>query len=59
VICTRMARQRLGKHIPARANESKNRMSVARQRINKYASLTIESVISLGSVQSDYKEGFI
>jgi hypothetical protein len=30
-----IARQRLGKHIPAGANARKHRMSVARQRINK------------------------
>jgi hypothetical protein len=43
-------------NIPARANAGKNRTTIARQRISKHASLTIEAVISAGSVQSDYKE---
>jgi hypothetical protein len=30
----RVARQRLSKHIPAEANESKSRESIARQRLN-------------------------
>jgi hypothetical protein len=50
------ARQRLGKHIPARANALNNRTSIARQRISKHASLTIEAVFSTWSVESDYKE---
>jgi hypothetical protein len=33
-----IARQRLGKHIPAGANARNNRMPIARQRINKHAS---------------------
>jgi hypothetical protein len=32
-----IARQRLGKHIPAGANGRKNRRSIARQRISKHA----------------------
>jgi hypothetical protein len=32
-----IARQQLGKHIPAGANARKNRASIARQRISKYA----------------------
>jgi hypothetical protein len=53
-----IARQRLGKHIPTGANELNNRTSVARQRISKHASLTIEAVFSAWSVQSGYKEVF-
>jgi hypothetical protein len=52
-----IARQRLGKHIPAEAY-ARNRTSIARQRISKHASLTIEVVFSALSVQSDYKEVF-
>jgi hypothetical protein len=35
-----------------------NRTSIARQRISKHASLTIEAVFSAWSVQSGYKEVF-
>jgi hypothetical protein len=52
------ARQRLGKHIPAGANTHNNRTSIARQRISKHASLTIEAVFSARSLQSCYKEVF-
>jgi hypothetical protein len=38
-----IGRQRLGKHIPAGANERNNRTSIARQRISKLASLIIEA----------------
>jgi hypothetical protein len=48
----------LGKHISARANARKNRTSIARQRISKHASLTVEAVFSVTSVQSGYKEVF-
>jgi hypothetical protein len=58
VTCTPIARQRLGKHIPARANSPKNMTSIARQRISKHASLTIDAVFYLGSVQSGYKKVF-
>jgi hypothetical protein len=54
--CIPNARQRLGKHIPAGANASNNRMATARQRISKHASLTIEAVCSAWSVQSGYIE---
>jgi hypothetical protein len=37
-----IARQRLGKHIPAEAYASNNRTSIARQRISKQAFSTIE-----------------
>jgi hypothetical protein len=53
-----IARQRLGKHIPARANERKNRTSIVKQRITKQASLTTEAVLSMGSLESGYKEVF-
>jgi hypothetical protein len=53
---TPIARQRLGKDIPARANERKNRRSVARQPISEHTLLTIEAVFSVGSVRSGYKE---
>jgi hypothetical protein len=39
-----IARQRLGKHIPAEANVRNNRTSSARKRISKHAYLTTESV---------------
>jgi hypothetical protein len=53
-----IARQRLGKHIPAGANARRNRTSIARQRSSKHASLTIEAVVSAWSVLSGYKEVF-
>jgi hypothetical protein len=58
VTVTRMliARQRLGKHIPAGANACSNMIFIARQRINKCPSLTIEAVFSAWSMQSGYKE---
>jgi hypothetical protein len=52
------ARQRLGKHIPARAEARNNITSIARQRISEHAYLTIEAVFSAWSVQSGYKEVF-
>jgi hypothetical protein len=52
------ARQRLGKHTPAETNTRNNRTPIARQRISKHMSLTIEAVFSAWSVQSGYKEGF-
>jgi hypothetical protein len=55
---TPTARQRLGKHIPAGANERNNRMSVARQRISKHVFLTIDAVFSKWFVQSGYREVF-
>jgi hypothetical protein len=57
-MCIHIARQRLSKHIPARAKASKTRTSIARQWISKYASLTIEAVFSVVSVQSGFKEVF-
>jgi hypothetical protein len=38
-----IATQRHGKHIPAGANSRDNRTSIARQRVSKHASLTIET----------------
>jgi hypothetical protein len=58
VTCIPIARQRLGKHIPAEAIERNNRTSIAKQRISKHASLTIEAAFSSWSVQSGYKEVF-
>jgi hypothetical protein len=58
VACIIIARQRLGKHIPAEAISFNNRTSVARQRSSKYTSLTIEAVFAVGSVHSGYKEVF-
>jgi hypothetical protein len=43
-MCIPIARQRLGKHIPAGVNAINNRQSITRQRISKHASLTIEAV---------------
>jgi hypothetical protein len=59
VTCIATAKQRLGKHIPAEANASNNRTSTARQRISKYASLTIESVFSAWYVQMVIKKGLV
>jgi hypothetical protein len=42
--CTPIARQRLDKHIHAEANGRNNRTSIAKQRISKHASLTIQTV---------------
>jgi hypothetical protein len=39
-----IARQRLGKHIPAQEYARNNRMSIARQRTSQWASLIIEAV---------------
>jgi hypothetical protein len=50
-----IAGQRLGKHIPAQVNALKSTTSIARQRISKHASLTIEIVFSVKSVQTGYK----
>jgi hypothetical protein len=47
VTCIPIARQRLGKHIPERANVRKNRTCIARQRASKHASLKIETVCSV------------
>jgi hypothetical protein len=58
VTCILIARQRLDKQIPTRANTSNNRMSIVRQRISKHASLTIESMFPEWSVQCGYIELF-
>jgi hypothetical protein len=58
VTCISVARQRLGKHIPAQGNSLNNTTPIARQRIIKHTSLTIEVVFSMGSVQSGHKEVF-
>jgi hypothetical protein len=56
--CIPIARQRLGKHIPAQSNSLNNRTSIARQNISKHMSLTIEAVFSVASLQIGYKEVF-
>jgi hypothetical protein len=53
-----IVRQRLGKHIPAGANACNNKTPIARQRISKHASLTIEAMFSAWSVQSGYEKVF-
>jgi hypothetical protein len=53
-----IARQRLGKHIPAGVNSRNNRTSIARQQISKHASLAIEAMFPAWSVQSGYKDVF-
>jgi hypothetical protein len=58
VTCIPIARQRFGKHIRAEANARNSRTCIARQRISKHASLTVEAVFSAWSVQSGYKEEF-
>jgi hypothetical protein len=58
VMCIPIARQRLCKHITARANALKNMTSIAQQRFSKHASLTTEAMFSMGSVPSGYKEVF-
>jgi hypothetical protein len=50
-----IARQRLGKHIPVRANARENTTSIARQRISKHDSLTTVAVFPAWSVESGYK----
>jgi hypothetical protein len=40
-----IVKQRLGKHIPARTKAHKNRTFIARQRISKHASLTVEVML--------------
>jgi hypothetical protein len=46
-----ITRQRLGKHIPAQRISLNNRTFLARQRISKHTSSTIDAVFSVGSVQ--------
>jgi hypothetical protein len=47
-----------GKYIHMQANMLNNRMSIARQRHGKHASLTTEALVSVWSVQCGYKEVF-
>jgi hypothetical protein len=49
------ARQRVAKYIPAKENAQNNRRSIAMQRRGKQALTTIETVFSVGSVQSGSK----
>jgi exoribonuclease II len=58
VTCISIARQPLGKHIPAQAYARNNRTLIARPRISKHTSLTIQAAFSVGSVQTGYKEVF-
>jgi hypothetical protein len=53
-----IAKQQLGKHILAGANARNNRITIARQRIGKHASLIINTMFSVWSVQNSYKEVF-
>jgi hypothetical protein len=55
VTCIPIAMQRHGKNVPAGANARNIRMSIARQRISKHASLTVESVFSAWPVPRGYK----
>jgi hypothetical protein len=55
VLYIHSARQRLGKHIPAEANARNNKTSIAGQRLSKHASLTIEAVFSVWSLEIGYK----
>jgi hypothetical protein len=49
-----IARQRLGKHIPAEAYVRNNRMSITRQRISKEVFSTAGRMFSVWSVPSCY-----
>jgi hypothetical protein len=55
VTCIPIARQQLGKHIPAGTNARDSRTSIARQRRSKHASSTIEAMFSVWSVPRGYK----
>jgi hypothetical protein len=48
VTCIPIARQRIGKHVPAETNERNNRTSTDRQRSSKHASLTTEDGVFRG-----------
>jgi hypothetical protein len=58
VTCIHIARQNLGKHLSVEANSRNNRTSIAKQRISKHVSLTIETVFSAWSMQRCYKDEF-
>jgi hypothetical protein len=51
-----IARQWVAKYIPVEASVQNNRRSIVRQRRGKQALSTIQSVFSVGSVQSDIRE---
>jgi hypothetical protein len=55
VTCIPTARQRLGKHIPTRANVRDNRTSIARKQRVKHASSTIRAVFSVVSNPRGFK----
>jgi hypothetical protein len=48
VTCTPIARQRVGKHVPAEANERNDRTCIARQQSCNHASLTKEDGVFRG-----------
>jgi hypothetical protein len=54
-MCTLIARLPLATHITAEANVRNNRTSIARQRLGKDASSTIQALFSVWSVPSCYK----
>jgi hypothetical protein len=51
-----IARQQLGKHIPAGANARNSSTSIAKQRRGKHASSRIEAVFAAWSVPRSYLE---
>jgi hypothetical protein len=57
-MCTLIATQRLGKHIPEQTNARSIKAYIARQRISKHTSLTIGAMFSSWSMQIGYKEVF-
>jgi hypothetical protein len=54
VTCIPIARQGVGKHVPAEANARNNRTSIATQRSCKYASLTIEDGVFRGVCAEEF-----
>jgi hypothetical protein len=55
VTCIPIARPRLGKHIPTRANARDSRTYIARQQRGKHASSIIQAGFSVWSVPRGYK----
>jgi hypothetical protein len=51
-MCVPIARQRVGKHIPAKTKARNKRTSIAGQRRGKRALSTIQAVFTVGTVQS-------
>jgi hypothetical protein len=56
VTCTPIARQRVGKHVPAEANARNNRTSIVMQRSCKHGSLTIEDGVFRGRVNRYHRK---